>query len=201
MQTITTPPVHSKDEHAIVRLLSDASSKQAVAIQARLQELLGQTIWLQQPPSLHITLMEIICDTQYTGKSRQQYFEEWYSAYDETVKELLGTIEPFDVVFTQLLVSERAIIIRSAESETLNTIRRALLARTHLPPETKMPPKITHCTLARFRAPANLETIQRLTAGIPVHITEHVSEFSLVRDLGPPDFNSSPMRTYALRQG
>lgn len=97
MQTVATTPLHSKDEHAIVRLLSAESAKTAVAIQARLMELFGDAIWLQQPPSLHITLMEIICDTEYRGKTRQQYFEEWHDAYSEIVGEVLGNIEPFDI--------------------------------------------------------------------------------------------------------
>lgn len=198
MQTIATLPVHSKDEHAIVRLLSADSAKKAVTIQTRLVDIFGDAIWLQQPSSLHITLMETICDTEYHGKTRQQYFQEWHDAYNEIVGEVLSSVEPFDISFTELLVSQRAIVIKSAESAVLNRIRQALLARIQLPLGTKNPPDITHCSLARFTKQISLEDAQRLTVDIPVNVTEHVIEFSLVRDLGPPDFNDSPMHTYPL---
>lgn len=198
METIPTPPDHSEDEHSIVRLLSHDSTNQATAIQNELQNLFGDAIWLQEPPSLHVTLMEIICDTAYTGKSRRQYFDEWYAAYNETVKDVLSTIEPFELSFTELLVSPRAIIIKALDSEALNSIRETLLKRISLPPGTKMPPNITHSTLARFNIPIELEKAQKLTSKISVDIHEHIAEFSLVRDLGPPDFNGNPMQVYPL---
>lgn len=200
MQTIVTPPVHSPDEHSIVRLFSAQSAEQAVVMQTHLKELFGDAIWLQKPPSLHITLMEIICDTEYIDKTREQYFQDWYASYNETVKEVLGSIEPFDLHFTELLVSQRAIIIKSADSKVLNDIRKALMERTQLPSGTKVPPDITHSTLARFNKPIDLEEARRLTAEISVNIAEHVTEFSLVRDLGPPDFNGTPMQAYTLKR-
>lgn len=200
METIPTPPDHSEDEHSIVRLLSPDSTSQAKAIQNELRNLFGDAIWLQEPPSVHVTLMEIICDTEYVGKSRQQYFDEWYAAYNETVKDILSTIEPFGISFNELLVSPRAIIIKSLDSEALNGIREALLKRINLPPGTKIPPDITHSTLARFNIPIDLEEAKKLTSKISVNIHEHVSEFSLVRDLGPPNFNDKPTQVYPLVQ-
>ncbi len=200
METIATPPDHSENEHSIVRLLSTESTDQVSAIQDQLVNIFGDAIWLQKPPSVHVTLMEIICDTEYVGKSRRQYFDEWYAAYNETVKDVLSTIEPFNISFTELLVSPRAIIIKSLESEALNSIRETLLKRISLPPGTKIPPDITHSTLARFNTPVNLEEAKSRTTKISVDIHEHISEFSLVRDLGPPDFNGSPMQVYPLMQ-
>ncbi len=200
MKTIPTPTDHSEDEHSIVRLLSPDSTNQATLIQNRLRDLFGNTIWLQEPSSLHVTLMEIICDTEYVGKSRRQYFDEWYTAYNETVKDVLSTIKPFNISFTELLVSPRAIIIKSLKSEALNSIREALLKRISLLPGTKIPPDITHSTLARFNTPLNLDKAKDLTSKISVNIHEHISEFSLIRDLAPPDFNGNPMQVYTLKR-
>lgn len=199
MQTIVTPPDHSPDEYSIARLLSTESASHVVTIQTKLQDLFGDAIWLQEPPSLHVTLMEIICDAEYHGRSRRQLFEEWYAAYSEAVTDVLSTIDPFDITFNTLLVSQRAIIIKAADPAALNGIRAALLKNISLPPGTKIPPDITHSTLARFNRPIDLEAARRQTSGIPVYITEHVSGFSLLKDLGPPDFNGAPMATYSLK--
>ena len=199
MQTIVTPPLFSEDEYAIVRILSDDSSNKVADIQVRLVELFGDAIWLQQPPSLHITLMEIICDAKYYLKSRRKYFRDWQDSYSEIVKEVLSEIESFSIKFTELLVSERAIIVKTSDSTALNKIRELLLARIQLPPETKMPPDITHCSLARFNKVIDLKEAKLLLDEISIDITEHISGFSLVKNLGPLSFNSLPTESYLLK--
>ena len=199
MKTIATPPLHSGHEHAIVALWSGATVRQMVAIQNQLVRLFGDTIWLQQPPALHGTLMEIICDTDYGDQSRERLFKRWYTAHNQTAGEVLAGFAPFDVTFTELLVSQRAIIVKAADSLPFNEIRRALLAKTTLPGGTKQPPDITHSTLARFYKVIDLEEAARRAAGIKVNITALVTGFALVKDLGPPDFNGKPTQMYPLR--
>lgn len=70
METIATPKVLSGDEHSIVSLMSEECLRQVITVQTRLKEVFGDTIWLQEPPALHITLMEVICDTDYGNRSR-----------------------------------------------------------------------------------------------------------------------------------
>ena len=198
MQTIVSPPVHSEDEHAIVALLSDESTKQAVAIQGQLLQMFGEAIWLQQPPALHITLMEIICDTEYKNLSRQEHFAQWYESYNQIAKETLAGFSPFDITFDRLIVSQRAIIIKAADTKPLNDIRERLLSEIRLPEGTKIPPDITHCSLARFTRPIDLENAIHSARDISVNFVEHVTRFAIVKDLGPPDFNGIPMQTYPL---
>ena len=199
MQTITSPLTHVEDEHSISVLLSDKATKQATAIQAQLVKLFGDAIWLQQPPALHITLMEIIGNTEYHGMTRQQHFQQWYEMYAQITKEVLADVAPFAITFDQLLVSKRAIIIMAAESRPFNDIREALLAKIRLPEGTKLPPDITHATLARFNRAIDLDDAVQLATGIQVNFTEHIEVFSLVKDLGPPHFNGTPIQTYPLR--
>lgn len=198
MQTIPTPAVHSENEHAIVALFSDASVRQAVAIQEQLVQIFGDAIWLQQPPALHITLMEIICNAEYKDISRQEHFRRWYEAYNQIVPETLADLPPCSLTFNELHVSQRAIIIKAADPAPLNDIRAQLLARISLPQGTKTPPDIAHSTLARFNTAIDLEGAVYRTRKIAVNIVEPIKEFSLVKDLGPPDFNGTPMQTYPL---
>lgn len=198
METIPTPPVLSDNEYSIVSLLNGDCLEEAIAIQSKLKTLFGDAIWLQEPPSLHITLMEIICDTDYGELSRAKFFQDWYTAYNSTTKNVLSQLAPFDLVFDELLVSQRAIIIKTSQSEELNTIRARLLGKTTLPHDTKNPPDITHSTLARFTAPLNLQDVIDGIKDTKILAKQRVTEFSLVRDLGPPTFNGTPTEHYPL---
>jgi hypothetical protein len=198
MLTIVTQEVHSEDEHLIAALPSDAWRTQAAHIQDQLVQIFGDAIWLQQPSGLHCTVMEIICDVVYKGMSRKQHFEKWYAQYNETVKTILAECSPFEIVFDELFVSERAIIIKAADSGPLNEIRARILAQTKLPEGTKQPPQITHCSLARFAKSIDLDDAVRQTRDIPVHIVEQVTELALAKDLGPPQFDGTPLQTYPL---
>jgi hypothetical protein len=198
MQTIITPYAHSQDEHAIVAQFDTHTQAKIARIQQHLVQLFGDALWLQRPPALHSTLMEIICNAEYQGLTRKEYFMQWYAAYNEVVAATLADTSPFDIQFTELYVSQRAIIIKTADSRPFNLIRERLLAVTSLPAGTKMPPSITHCSLARFNTPLDLAEVRSRTADIAVDIRAHVASFSLIRDLGPPDFNGKPMQIYSL---
>lgn len=81
MKIIITPPNHSEYEHSIVKLLDGSCLERAVGIQQELKAIFGDAIWLQEPQSLHITLMEIIADIDYGIYPREVLFKEWYKAY------------------------------------------------------------------------------------------------------------------------
>lgn len=198
MLTIPSPLVHSKDEHNIAILLSKAATQYVAALQEKLVQTFGDAIWLQQPPALHVTVMEIICDAEYRDKTRAEHFAQWYQKYNRIVHEVLSTCPPFDIMFDQLIVSQGAIIIKASDTSALNAIRVRLLERISLPEGTKQPPGITHCTLARYTRPINLDDATRLTGDTKVKLIEHVDHFSLIKDLGPPDFNGMPLDNYSL---
>ncbi len=199
MQTIISPLVHSENEHAIVHLLSPNAKEHAVDIQAELVKIFGSDIWLQQPSNLHMTLMEVINDTAYEALSRRQHFEQWYQKYSQVTRDVITQVTPFTVPFTELLVSQRAIILKAANSDQFNNLRASILAKTDLPSGTKLPPTITHCTVARFTQAIEVERVARLTKDIVVNFIERVEDFSLVKDLGPPDFNDMPLEIYKLK--
>lgn len=198
METIPTYQTVSENEHSIVSLLGGECLEQAITIQGKLKTLFGDAIWLQQPPSLHITLMEIICDVDYGNLSRAALFEEWYENYNSITRDVLSEISPFDLIFDELLVSQRAIIIKTRESKELNAIREHLLSNIALPPHTKNPPDITHYTLARFTKALDLEGVTDRVKDLTIAAPQHITEFSLVKDLGPPLFNGQPMEHYIL---
>lgn len=195
--TVVSPLVHSPDEHSIVAMLEGVVAQSVIAIQIQLEALLGDAIWLTPPNALHMTLMEIICDTQYTGMSRGEHFLQWYEQYNHAARETIAQFGPFDVTLSELHASKGAIILKAAASEPFNAVRAKLLENTVLPAETKTPPDITHCSIARYNQAIDLDSVRERTRDIAVNLTIHVTEFKLMKDLGP-DFHPKPLEVYRL---
>jgi len=198
-KTIPSPLVHSPEEHSIVTLFSSNTLEKIVAIQRQLASLLGDTIWLTPHQALHVTLMEIICDTEYKGPSRKEHFQHWYEMYNGAAQDTLARFSPVDLNFNELIASKGAIIIKTADSTPFNDIRAELLKNTVLPAQTKVPPDITHCSLGRYSKAVDLETVQEKVREIMVDINETVHEFKLMKDLGP-DFNPVELGSYFLKK-
>ena len=198
MKTIITPPNHSEYEHSVVKLLDGSCLEHAISIQQELKAIFGDAIWLQEPPSLHITLMEIIADIDYGIYSREVLFEEWYKAYSDVLQNILNSYKPFSVLFEEIIVSQRAIIIKTKESKQLNDIRAKILEQVELPLGTPIPPNITHTTLARFLRTIDVNEARKAIQYLRIHEHQTIQEFSLVADLGPPNFNNVPTTIYPL---
>lgn len=197
--TIVSPLVHSPDEFSIVAMPDNETTKKIVDIQSQLSSLLGDAIWLTPPNALHSTLMEIICDTTYEGMSRKEHFEHWYERYNDKAREVIATLQPFDVTFDELIVSPGAIILKASDTSAFNTIRKALLDQTVLPVQTKIPPDITHTSIARYNKAIDVDIAREQVSSIKVAIKLHITEFKLMTDLGP-DFHPSVIQTYSLRK-
>lgn len=195
--TIISPLIHSPDEFAIVAMLSGEPRQKITAIQDQIKALLGDAIWLTPPNALHSTLMEIICDTKYEDLPRREHFEEWRHHYNETVRKVLAQIPPFDITFNELHASTRAIILKASDTTAFNAIRASLLERITLPTQTKMPPDITHCSIARYNQEIDLDSVCEQIEAMQVDSTLHVDRFMLMTDLGP-DFHPSVVDTYGL---
>jgi hypothetical protein len=195
--TSVSPLVHSPDEHSIVFMPGTESIDKIIQVQRQLKSLLGDAIWLTPPQALHMTLMEIICDTEYEGMSREEHFRQWYERYNEAAKNAIARFSPIEVTFNRLHASSAAIIITAVDARPFNDIRADLLARTVLPAQTKSPPDIAHCTIARYHESVDLDTVRSLIKGISVEFDEYVSEFRLMKDLGP-DFHPITIDTYKL---
>jgi hypothetical protein len=196
-KTIISPLVHSPEEHAIVAIPDNESVGEIVRIQGLLKALLGDAIWLTPPNALHSTLMEIICDTEYKGLSRKEHFTHWHDLYNDATRETISQFPPIDLTLSELSCSPAAIILKAANPSPFNNIREALLRNIVLPEQTKIPPDIIHCTIARYSKEVDLNEVREQVKGIGANVGLHISEFKLVRDLGP-DFHPSVEQSYSL---
>lgn len=196
--TVETIQKPSEDECGIVATFSDQSLSQLTSIQDQLIESLGDAIWITPPKALHSTLIEIICDMDYPT-SRNELFTTWYKQYNHKVDKKVADLPSFNITFSEIEVSARAVIVKSATSEAFNSIRSEILSKMELPTGTKQPPDITHCTLARFSRILSIEEVTKLTQNIPCDITEMISSLKLMKDLGPPSFEPKTIQVYNLQ--
>ena len=194
IETIHTP---SDDECGIVATFSEQSLNSLTEIQDKLSESFGDAIWLTPRRALHSTLMEIICDIEYPAP-RYELFARWNAQYGQSVSEILSEIAIFEISFSEIEVSERAIIVRSATSDNFNGIRSKLLSKIDLPKGTKLPPDITHCTLARYNRSLDLEKVIARTQHLRCDFTEPIAAFKLLKDLGPPSFDPKTIQEYSF---
>jgi hypothetical protein len=197
-ETIPTLQTPSYDECGIVATFSEESLANLSALQKQLGTILGDSIWLTPTQALHGTLMEIICDIDYRDVSRKDLFSDWHERYNQMVIETLAEFSPFEITFSELEISPRAIIIKSADSAIFNNIRAKLLSRINLPNGTKQPPDITHCTIARYNDALNLDEVTERTNMLGVNFSERIADFKLLRDLGPPSFEPKMLEKYEL---
>lgn len=196
--TVISPRIHSPDEHSIVIMPGSKSIEQIVKLQGTLKSILGDAIWLTPPQALHMTLMEIICDTHYEGLSRAEHFKQWYEGYNEIAENAIAQFQPILTTFNEVHANVGAIIIKTANAQPFNDIRAALLAKTVLPAQTKMPPDIAHCTIARYNQAVDIDEVAKLTRGLSIEFEERITEFRLMKDLGP-DFDPRVVEIYKLR--
>lgn len=199
MQTVVSPLEYSPHEYNIVVMPSGESLEKVTQLQSRLKNILGDAIWLMPPNCLHITVMEIICHADYKDQSRRELFEQWHKHYSDTVKEVLAGQPPLTLHFSELVVSPGAIIIKTENSQLFNDIRSKLLSRIELPAGTKLPPDITHCSIARYSKSIDLEQAQQTTRELGVDLDLPVKQLKLMNDLVPPDFNPNSIETYELK--
>ncbi len=199
MQTIISPLEYSPDEYNIVAMPFGDSLEKITRLQSQLKNILGDAVWLMQPSCIHITIMEIICHADYGDQSRRELFEQWHKQYNDIVKEVLAGQPLLTLHFSELVVSPGAIIIKTENSQLLNHIRNRLLSRIELPKGTKLPPDITHCSIARYSKSIDLEQVQYATRKLSVDLDLPVKQLKLMNDLVPPDFNPSRIETYDLK--
>lgn len=86
------------------------------------------------------------------------------------------------VVFDTILAFHSAIIVKSHDDGTYDTLRQAFVEEFELPEQTRRPPKIIHITIARFRKELDFAQLQDFTAGVKVSLKEGVAELQLVHE-------------------
>lgn len=194
--TIIDPQDYSPDEYNLVAVPGEALKHEASHIQKRLTESLGNKVWFTPSHALHMTVMEITGPFSQPVSSRAKYFEQWQHDYGQTAKDIIARFPPIKLRFNQVHASERAIILKAADPTPLNVLREAILSKTRLPANAKLPPDIAHISLARYSKTVSLGEVMQAVSEVTIDLTEIVTSFSILHDVSPPDFNVTTIATY-----
>jgi hypothetical protein len=185
------------DAYALVALFSPEAKKVIADILAKLQKEIGDGLWPMPVDALHITLCEIVEPKPYS-QNRQDLFDAHATDYLDKPALSISNFGPVTVNFNKVEANNKAIIIRGEDNGSLNAIRRRLVESLPLPVETKNPPDIIHCSIARFTQNLDFDQIQQIVAGYSLDFTETIKEFLLVNSLVQPLLDYRTMRIYPL---
>jgi 2'-5' RNA ligase len=169
----------------ITRLLNDLAAE------------LPDVIWPMPPEQLHITLCEIIQPKPYS-QDKEVLYKLHKEQYETVPAQTLSAFPKFTITFDTIEVSPQAIIVKSSNSDSLNSIREKLVSKIELPKETRTPPDISHSSIARYLKEVDLEIVQKVVARHKIDIKEEIVEFKLLRNEVLPLQKYEVIRTFPL---
>lgn len=181
-------------------LLSDSSQRSIKKIQDAFAQELPESIWATPANALHMTLLDWLAPLVDYGRNKDAIFDDIYREYNGALSEILSNIRPIDLTFEKLIISPAAIAVvaDSKGTDTFNKIRQDFLGRINLLPNTKQPPTIAHCTIARFIKEININDVRHVADSLDLSFHESIREFQLVRETRLPMLEYAVIARYHL---
>jgi 2'-5' RNA ligase len=179
----------------LVSFLSNENQEKVKSLLDELSLKLKDIIWPMPKSALHITLCEIIQPKLYE-EDKELLFKN-LPQYKVVLKDVLKR-NSIRVFFDAIEVSPQAIIIKGHDNGSFNSIRNLLVKELPLPTETKLPPSIIHCTIARFKSSVDLEKIKTIIDQSSINFEENVDTFKLLINTSPHLLNYEIEDTYSL---
>lgn len=183
--------------YCLLALLSSNAKEQLSELLQLLKKDFGENIYVMPKETLHITLCEIIQSKDYSENKELLYTQNSFD-YESRSGQVFAHFKPIEIVFDKIIVSPQAIIIKGRDNGSFKQIRKELVQNLPLPTETKEPPTIIHCTLARFRAELPLHKVRSITKKYTISLNETVNNFSLIHSTITPLLAYETIKRYEL---
>ena len=178
---------------------SKASQDKIAELQQKFVNELGDDVYTTEPERLHITLMDWVAPLVDYHRDKDKIFKEIFEQYDQAVEKSIKGIGPIDVQFCIVSVGPEAIFLIGEDTGQYKAIRDSFLRQISLLPNTKMPPKIVHTTIARFSKVTDLEPIREFAIGQSIDFTERVNYFRLLRSTDTTMKDPKIIKRYYLK--
>ena len=160
---------------------SEASQDRIAELQQKFRDQFGNALIISSPETLHITLMDWLAPLVDYGRDKDKIFKEIFEEYDRVVEKSVEDIGPIDVRFGTIGVGSEAIFLTGKDEGQYQTIRERFLGQVSLLPNTKMPPKIIHTTIARFSTVMDLQPVRDFATTQLISFDETINNFRLLR--------------------
>jgi hypothetical protein len=176
------------------------SNKQAIDNLARDIAAVAKDAAFYMPPNaLHITLLDWVAPLlDYGGQDKQQLFAKIRSEHDKVISEILASVGPISVRFTELRLSPTTIFLVGQDNGEFQLIRKQFVKKAHLLPSTKQPPRIIHSSLVRFTRAIGLKPLEQFIVTKHIDIRQNITEFRLVKTLREPMLEFEVLKRYSL---
>ena len=200
---MTTKPagfIGEKDRTYFLAVLLPKSAQAVLTPFLRyLSEALPDVVWPMPLTSLHITLYEFMQRGDF-DVDKDALFEHNKAVWQQELAEIFSTTLPVSLAFTEICVSPDAITLRCKNSDDFNEIRSRIGSRLTLPSFTKVPPDITHCTVARFLTSVDMQLVESAIAafGLLPRINITVQDMQLIKSSVQPGLEYEILRRFSL---
>lgn len=199
MKTEVATNIGVKDNaNGVCALLSQEGQGRVAALVKLLSKELEEGVWYMLPEALHITVCEIMQAKPYP-KDKEALFQANQNRYKRALEDVLSDVGPIQILFDRVEVSSQAIIIRGNDDHIFDSVRAELAKSLPLPPETKRPPTIVHCSIARFTKELDLAMVESVVAKTNILFTETVGEIQLMHNVSPHNLNYEVAARFPLR--
>jgi len=183
--------------YVLLALLSENAQTRISELLKDLNMTLPGALWTMPPKQMHITLCEIIQPKLYT-EDKDILYKRHEALYENAPAQILSSLPRFTITFNIIECSPQAVIIRSNNASSFNSIRNQLVKTVPMPTETRTPPDIIHSTIARYLKEMDVEKVQQVIMQHKVFIEEEITEFKLLRVSVPPLCKYETLKTYPL---
>ena len=161
-------------------------------------------ISVQPASSLHVSVLDFIdpfIDPARHGyKNKADVWQKIGPDCQAAIEKALKDVKPFDITFSELVVTDSAIILKGTDDGQLQQIRQSIMADIDALrlPRSKRPPVIIHSSLARFTKVMPLEPVRRAAEAEDVSFTLHIDTFYLLHQLKTNMLESEELQVYDL---
>ncbi|MEK7649990.1 MAG: hypothetical protein AAB367_03495 [Patescibacteria group bacterium] len=163
-----------------------------------IQKQFSDVIWCTPPQTFHITLLDWIAPLVDYGREKEQVFQEIFLSYDKALQDILAKEKPFTIDFSEIRVSEGAIILFGHDNGTFQRMRKAFTDVITLIPGTKPPAQIVHSTVCRYQKEVDLSPIQEFVAKQQIQIIQPINEFRLIHETTVPMLEFEVVKIYKV---
>lgn len=153
------------------------------------------------PPSLHVSLAVLLSVRREYHEPKDALWHRWGQAWSDGLREEAADLDPFEIRFSGLHVSDAAVIAVADPCPPVERLRRRALDLQRLAGVPAAQPSIVHCTLLRSTASGHdLSALARVAAGLEVAAATEVTELRVERELVYPSLVGETVASFPLRR-
>ena len=192
--------IGQKNEGYIVNAgFSDENTKKIQELMNELEEKFGSALFLPEPHTLHITLLDWIKPlTNYEVKDKKVLFGSIKNKYDQQLTKILKDYDPINVLIDEIEIHPTTIILKGKDDGTFQEIRDRFVGSIGDGFLGMEPPKIIHTSIARFKKEIDLAEVEKIISTRKMKFTERVETFRLLNSHETPFINFDLIKSYKL---